>query len=86
MPACLCMYKQFSMSDYFAIVLNVHLQYYHLCKLGCNDPIKTSTAFYVYIEICEGIVSSSGRVGETGMSDSTHCEWFFSEAFLGRQV
>ncbi|XP_071640667.1 uncharacterized protein [Temnothorax longispinosus] len=30
-----------------------HPSYYHLCKLGCNDPIKTSTAFYVYIEICE---------------------------------
>ncbi|XP_011863127.1 PREDICTED: tRNA-splicing endonuclease subunit Sen15-like [Vollenhovia emeryi] len=30
-----------------------HPSYYHLCKLGCNDPIKTSTAFYVYIELCE---------------------------------
>ncbi|KYN04214.1 PREDICTED: tRNA-splicing endonuclease subunit Sen15-like [Cyphomyrmex costatus] len=30
-----------------------HPSYYHLCKLGCNDAIKTSTAFYVYIEICE---------------------------------
>lgn len=34
------------------------LQYYHLCKFGCNDPVKTSTAFYVYIELCEGIVYS----------------------------
>ncbi|XP_072767652.1 tRNA-splicing endonuclease subunit Sen15 [Anoplolepis gracilipes] len=30
-----------------------HPSYYHLCKLGCNDPVKTSTAFYVYIELCE---------------------------------
>lgn len=30
-------------------------QYYQLCKLGCSDPVKTSTAFYVYIELCEGI-------------------------------
>ncbi|XP_020283185.1 tRNA-splicing endonuclease subunit Sen15-like [Pseudomyrmex gracilis] len=30
-----------------------HPAYYHLCKLGCNDPVKTSTAFYVYIELCE---------------------------------
>jgi len=29
-------------------------QYYYMCKLGCNDPVKTSTAFYVYIELCEG--------------------------------
>lgn len=30
-----------------------HPSYYHLCKLGCNDPVKTSTTFYVYIELCE---------------------------------
>lgn len=30
-----------------------HPSYYHLCKLGCNDPLKTSIVFYTYIELCE---------------------------------
>ncbi|CAD1479027.1 unnamed protein product, partial [Heterotrigona itama] len=27
--------------------------YYNIGKLGCTDPIKISTTFYVYIELCE---------------------------------
>ncbi|XP_032666172.1 tRNA-splicing endonuclease subunit Sen15-like [Odontomachus brunneus] len=30
-----------------------HPVYYELYKLGCSDPVKTSIAFYVYIELCE---------------------------------
>ncbi|XP_011148488.1 uncharacterized protein LOC105188628 [Harpegnathos saltator] len=30
-----------------------HPAYYELCKFGCNDAVKTSIAFYVYIELCE---------------------------------
>ncbi|KOX77706.1 tRNA-splicing endonuclease subunit Sen15 [Melipona quadrifasciata] len=30
-----------------------HPSYYNIGKLGCTDPIKISTTFYVYIELCE---------------------------------
>ncbi|XP_014482481.1 PREDICTED: uncharacterized protein LOC106748466 [Dinoponera quadriceps] len=30
-----------------------HPAYYELCKLACSDPVKTTIAFYVYIELCE---------------------------------
>ncbi|XP_006621914.1 uncharacterized protein LOC102670720 [Apis dorsata] len=30
-----------------------HPSYYHIGKLGCTDPVKISTTFYVYIELCE---------------------------------
>lgn len=30
-----------------------HPSYYYINELGCNDPVKISTAFYVYIELCE---------------------------------
>ncbi|XP_076622849.1 uncharacterized protein LOC143351374 [Colletes latitarsis] len=30
-----------------------HPSYYYIGKLGCTDPIKISTTFYVYIELCE---------------------------------
>ncbi|CAK9797926.1 hypothetical protein ANTQUA_LOCUS1434 [Anthophora quadrimaculata] len=30
-----------------------HPSYYHIGKLGCSDPIKISTTFNVYIELCE---------------------------------
>lgn len=30
-----------------------HPSYYYIAKLGCNNPVKVSTAFYVYIELCE---------------------------------
>ncbi|KAG7187641.1 hypothetical protein KM043_016700 [Ampulex compressa] len=30
-----------------------HPSYYYIGKLGCKDPVKISTAFYVYIELCE---------------------------------
>ncbi|KAK2585748.1 hypothetical protein KPH14_010359 [Odynerus spinipes] len=30
-----------------------HPIYYYIGKLGCNNPVKISTAFYVYMELCE---------------------------------
>ncbi|XP_014218823.1 uncharacterized protein LOC106647081 [Copidosoma floridanum] len=30
-----------------------HPTYYHMSQLGCNDQVKLSTAFYVYMELCE---------------------------------
>ncbi|KZC08304.1 PREDICTED: uncharacterized protein LOC107186608 [Dufourea novaeangliae] len=30
-----------------------HPSYYHIGKLGCTDPVKISTTFHVYIELCE---------------------------------
>ncbi|XP_076170937.1 uncharacterized protein LOC143148466 [Ptiloglossa arizonensis] len=30
-----------------------HPSYYYIEKLGCTDPVKISTTFYVYIELCE---------------------------------
>ncbi|XP_012220150.1 tRNA-splicing endonuclease subunit Sen15-like [Linepithema humile] len=30
-----------------------HPAYYHLCELGCDNPLKTSIVFYTYIELCE---------------------------------
>ncbi|XP_078041414.1 uncharacterized protein LOC144472319 [Augochlora pura] len=30
-----------------------HPSYYHIGKLGCTDPVKISTMFNVYIELCE---------------------------------
>ncbi|XP_053970780.1 uncharacterized protein LOC128872288 [Hylaeus volcanicus] len=30
-----------------------HPSYYYIGKLGCTDPIRISTTFYVYIELCE---------------------------------
>lgn len=30
-----------------------HPSYYYIGKLGCNNPIKISTAFFVYMELCE---------------------------------
>ncbi|XP_011494848.1 PREDICTED: tRNA-splicing endonuclease subunit Sen15-like [Ceratosolen solmsi marchali] len=30
-----------------------HPTYYNMSQLGCNDQIKLTTAFYVYMELCE---------------------------------
>ncbi|XP_066592860.1 tRNA-splicing endonuclease subunit Sen15-like [Prorops nasuta] len=30
-----------------------HPSYYKIGRLGCKDPVKISTAFYIYIELCE---------------------------------
>ena len=30
-----------------------HPSYYYIGKLGCSDPVKISTTFNVYIELCE---------------------------------
>ncbi|XP_071874845.1 tRNA-splicing endonuclease subunit Sen15 [Bombus fervidus] len=30
-----------------------HPSYFNIGKLGCIDPVKISTTFYVYIELCE---------------------------------
>ncbi|XP_076248992.1 tRNA-splicing endonuclease subunit Sen15 [Calliopsis andreniformis] len=31
-----------------------HPSFYHIGKLGCADPVKITTTFYVYIDLCEG--------------------------------
>ncbi|XP_063986268.1 uncharacterized protein LOC135167224 [Diachasmimorpha longicaudata] len=30
-----------------------HPSYYKICELGCKDDVKITTAFHVYIELCE---------------------------------
>ncbi|OXU30752.1 hypothetical protein TSAR_013218 [Trichomalopsis sarcophagae] len=30
-----------------------HPTYYNMSQLGCNDQVKLTTAFYVYMELCE---------------------------------
>ncbi|KAL2713256.1 tRNA-splicing endonuclease subunit Sen15 [Vespula squamosa] len=30
-----------------------HPSFYYIGKLGCNDPIKISNAFYIYMQLCE---------------------------------
>ncbi|KAJ8665158.1 hypothetical protein QAD02_006820 [Eretmocerus hayati] len=30
-----------------------HPAYYNMSQLGCNDQVKLTTAFYVYMELCE---------------------------------
>ncbi|XP_011314203.1 uncharacterized protein [Fopius arisanus] len=30
-----------------------HPSYYAICELGCKDDVKITTAFHVYIELCE---------------------------------
>ncbi|XP_035727794.1 uncharacterized protein LOC118444058 [Vespa mandarinia] len=31
-----------------------HPSFYYIGKLGCNDPIKISNTFYIYMQLCEG--------------------------------
>lgn len=30
-----------------------HPTYYHMSQLGCTDQVKLTTAFYIYMELCE---------------------------------
>ncbi|XP_047368047.1 uncharacterized protein LOC124956370 isoform X2 [Vespa velutina] len=30
-----------------------HPSFYYIGKLGCNDPIKISNTFYIYMQLCE---------------------------------
>lgn len=29
-------------------------QFYYIGKLGCQDPVKISNTFYIYMQLCEG--------------------------------
>lgn len=35
-------------------ITTCYFQYYNMSQLGCNDQVKLTTAFYVYVELCEG--------------------------------
>jgi len=52
-----------------------HPTYYHMSQLGCNDQVKLSTAFYVYMELCE-----VKRYWDVNYKYSSELELFYLEA------